>query len=318
MLDLNRSLAMSAGEYDLLTVGELLVDLISAEYGDHHDASVYHKYFGGSPANIAMNANKLGIRPQLAAAVGADGLGKALIRQVRAAGIEPALIETVEHATSLVLVTKSRSTPVPIFYRGADYRLSFSPGLERSLRQSKMMHFSSWPISMQPSRGTIERMVEIARANGIWIGFDPNYHPMLWPKEEDGVGYIKAMIGKADIVKPSDDDAERLFGKDSPDNHIRRFLDLGAKLVILTLGKDGALVSNGKETIRFPSLAAEVEDTTGAGDAFWSGLYAALAQGCVLREAIRTGLAASAFKLKYTGALADLPRLDELKARYGI
>lgn len=317
-MEFNRPLALQDKANDVLTVGELLVDLISETYEEDHEASSYRKYFGGSPANIAMNVRKLGARSQLAAAVGTDGLGRFLLGRLQAEGINPTFVETVEEATSLVLLTKSRSTPVPIFYRRADYRLSYRSELEEIVRQSSFLHFSCWPLSMNPSRTTLERLIGLAKAHGVRIGFDPNYHPMLWSKEEDGIEYVKTIIGRSDFVKPSDDDAERLFGNDAPDKQIRKFLDLGAKLVILTLGKDGALASNGVETIRFPTLADKVSDTTGAGDAFWSGFYAALAQGSTLRDAISLGLAVSAYKLKFTGAVVDLPDLSSIRTQYGL
>lgn len=91
---------------------------------------------------------------------------------------------------------------------------------------------------------------------------------MLWEKGENGVEYIKSIIKYVDIIKPSEDDAERLFGSDTHENQIKKFLNLGAKFVIMTLGKDGAIASNGEEIIKFNTLAKEVVDTTGAGDAF--------------------------------------------------
>lgn len=129
---------------------------------------------------------------------------------------------------------------------------------------------------------------------------------------------MKSIISKVDIVKPSEDDAKRLFGEDLHENQIEKFLKLGAKLVIMTLGKDGAIVSNGTETISFPSLAKEVVDSTGAGDAFWSGFYAAVVKGYPIREALKLGFAVSAFKLKFSGSVVDLPKLEDLKRLYHI
>ncbi|WP_372635564.1 carbohydrate kinase family protein [Cohnella sp.] len=318
MLEWDRPLVLREGQNDVVTVGELLVDLISAEYGDTHESEAYHKYFGGSPANIAMNVRKLGGQSQLVAAVGNDGLGQYLLRQLRKGDIDPLFVETVDQATSLVLLTKSRSTPVPIFYRSADYQIGFGPKQEQLLRQSKLLHFSCWPVSRTPARTAIESMIAAAKSHGVRIGFDPNYHPMLWPKDEDGTSFVKSLIGMADIVKPSDDDAERLFGPDSPENQVEKFLGLGAGLVILTMGKEGALVSNGTEIVRFPTLASEVADTTGAGDAFWSGFYTGLIKEHTLREAISLGFAVSAYKLKFTGAVVDLPALDKIRALYGL
>ncbi|WP_342480108.1 sugar kinase [Paenibacillus sp. FSL L8-0340] len=314
----NQAIDFSAAANDVLAVGELLVDLISDDYDEEFQSSTYHKFFGGSPANIAMNARKLGIHSQVAAAVGEDGLGLFLVNELRNAGIEPHLVERLPLATSMVLVTKSKSSPIPIFYRGADHHLSFQAELEDALMQSKILHFSCWPISMLPSRHTMESLIETARKNQILIGFDPNYHPMIWNRNEDGIEYLKSIIGMVDIIKPSEDDAERLFGRDTPENQVHKILNLGAKLVIMTLGENGAIVSNGKETVTFGTLATEVVDTTGAGDAFWSGFYSALVKGFTIRQALSLGFAVSAYKLKFTGAVVDLPKLEAIKELYSI
>ncbi|WP_410513858.1 hypothetical protein [Paenibacillus sp. BR2-3] len=70
------------------------------------------------------------------------------------------------------------------------------------------------PISMLP----IRRTIETAGKSNILVCFDPNYHPMIWREGEDGVEYVKSIMGQVDLVKPSEDDAERLFGKDTPEN----------------------------------------------------------------------------------------------------
>lgn len=303
---------------DILTVGETLIDMISADYDESFESHTYNKFFGGSPANIVMNVRKLGIRSLLASAVGKDGLGKFLINHLLHAGIDTTCVQQVDYSTSMVVVTKSKSTPIPIFYRGADCQLTYSPELDKALKNSKILHFSCWPISMMPARHTIERVVEEARKNNILVCFDPNYHPMIWQKGEDGIEYVKSIIGMVDIIKPSEDDAERLFGKDTPENQIEKFLNLGAKLVIMTLGKDGAIVSNGSETLQLDTLATDVVDTTGAGDAFWSGFYTAIVKGYTIREAIYLGFAVSAYKLQYTGAVVNLPKLEMIKDSYGL
>lgn len=305
-------------DLDILTVGELLVDMISEEYGDSFESRTYRKFFGGSPSNIAMNVKQLGARPLVASAVGNDGLGHFLTEHLREADIDTGCVQQVEESTSMVVITKSRATPVPIFYRGADYQLAYTPELRKALERTKIVHFSCWPLSRKPARETMEEVMRDAGRNGVLICFDPNYHPMLWEKGEDGTACVKSILRWVDIVKPSEDDAERLFGKDTPENQIRKFLDLGVNLVILTLGKDGALVSNGKETVKFGALARDVVDTTGAGDAFWSGFYAGLVKGYSIRRSLNFGMAVSAYKLQYMGAVVDLPELAEFEQRYRI
>lgn len=303
---------------DILTVGELLIDMISSEYSDDFKCDTYNKFFGGSPANIAMNANRLGIKSLVASAVGNDGLGRFLINHLEKAGIDSSCVDMVDYSTSMVLVTKSKNSPVPIFYRDADYHLSYTNKLREALKDSKIIHFSCWPISKQPSRTAIEALIDEAKENDVLICFDPNYHPSIWEKGEDGVKYVMSIIGKADIIKPSEDDAERLFGSDTPENQVDKFIKLGAKLVIMTLGKDGAIASNGEEIIKLSTIADRVVDTTGAGDAFWSGFYTAIIKGYSIREGLNLGLAVSAYKLRHTGAIVDLPKLEEIKKIYNL
>lgn len=318
MFDFEKSVEFQDKELDVLTVGELLVDMISEDYDASFEQGGYHRYFGGSPANIAMNTKRLGITSMVASAVGSDGFGQFLVEHLGRAGMDTSCVQQVDEATSLVVVTRSKSTPIPIFYRGADYHLSYTEELRSALYRSKMVHFSCWPLSRQPVRSAVEQVIRDARQQGVLVCFDPNYHPALWEKGEDGVEYIKSILPLVDIAKPSEDDAERLFGKDTPENQIQRFLALGVKLVILTLGKEGALVSNGRETVKLDTLATQVTDTTGAGDAFWSGFYAALVKGYPVGRALNFGLAVSAYKLQYTGAVVELPILETFQEKYQI
>jgi len=318
MMNFKEKVEFKEREIDVLSVGELLVDMISTEYNDNFESNGYQRFFGGSPANIAMNTKRLGIKSQIVSAVGNDGLGKFLIQHLKNNNMSTSLIKEVEYATSLVLVTKSKGTPTPIFYRGADYRLEYNEKIDKKLKKSKIVHFSCWPLSMEPVRSTVEKIIEVAKKNNVIIGFDPNYHPMIWEKKHKGIDYIKSIIKYVDIIKPSEDDAERLFGKDTPNNQINKFITLGAKLVIMTLGKDGAIISNGRETIQLPTMASIVVDTTGAGDAFWSGFYAAIIKGYTVEQALKIGSAVSAYKLRFSGAVVDLPSIEEIKNIYNL
>ena len=318
MFSFDNTLKFNNKEIDVFTIGELLVDMISNDYDDSFDCSQYTKYFGGSPANIAMNIKRLGGNSALSSAVGNDGLGDFLINHLKNNNIDTRYISKVDNSTSMVLVSKSKTTPVPIFYRGADYNLQYDDNIEYALKNCKIVHFSCWPISQKNSRKTIEKVIYKAKENNILIGFDPNYHEMIWEKNHNGLEYIKNIISKVDIIKPSEVDAERIFGCDTPENQVKKFIDLGAKLVIMTLGKDGAIVTNGDETLTFKTFATEIVDTTGAGDAFWSGFYTGLTKSYSLKDSLNLGFATSAFKLKHVGAIANLPTIEEIKDIYNI
>ena len=318
MFNFNNVVKFENKRFDVFAIGELLVDMISDDYDADNSCNKYSRYFGGSPANITMNIKRLGGNPIISASVGNDRLGEFLINNLKKNNINTEFINKVNNSTSMVLVTKSKETPLPIFYRSADYNLEYNEDIGSILKNSKIVHFSCWPISQKKSRKVIEKVIEEARKNNVLIGFDPNSHDMIWEEGHDGIEYIENLIGKLDIIKPSEVDAERIFGPDTPENHVDKFIQCGAKLVIMTLGKDGAIVSNGTETIKFKTLATEVVDTTGAGDAFWGGFYTALTSNYPLKEALNIGFATSAFKLKNVGAIAELPSIEELKTLYNI
>ncbi|OUM99385.1 MAG: fructokinase [Paenibacillaceae bacterium ZCTH02-B3] len=312
MFKLDQKIGLKEKPNDILTVGELLIDMISEAYDDMVDCNTYNRFLGGSAANLALNMKKLGLRPLVAAAVGRDGFGEFLIRQLEREGIPTDHIQWTDESTSMVVITKSRSTPQPVFYRGADFQLAFTPDLAETVRQSRIVHFSCWPISREPARSAVEQAIDLARSEGVLVGFDPNYHPAIWSKDEDGTAYVTSIIGRVDVIKPSKDDADRLFGTDTPENHLARFLELGAKLVILTLGAEGILVSNGADTRRLDSIATEVVDVTGAGDAFWAGFYAGLVRGFTLIGAVEFGMEVSAYKLRHLGPVSRYPEAYRL------
>ena len=79
-----------------------------------------------------------------------------------------------------------------------------------------------------------------------------------------------------------------------------------------------AIVTNGDETLTFKTFATEIVDTTGAGDAFWSGFYTGLTKSYSLKDSLNLGFATSAFKLKHVGAIANLPTIEEIKDIYNI
>ena len=178
MFSFDNTLKFNNKEIDVFTIGELLVDMISNDYDDNFDCSQYTKCFGGSPANIAMNIKRLGGNSALSSAVGNDGLGDFLINHLKNNSIDTRYISKVNNSTSMVLVSKSKTTPVPIFYRGADYNLQYDDNIEYALKNCKIVHFSCWPISQKNSRQTIEKVIDKAKENNILIGFDPNYHEM--------------------------------------------------------------------------------------------------------------------------------------------
>lgn len=302
----------------ILIIGELLIDLISTNYAKElSEAKNFEKYFGGSPGNIALNLADMGLYPTIISRVGRDPFGKSILKnlQTRGVNVENIQLDPV-NPTSFVLVSRSRETPQFFPFRGADQYLQFPENANDLIRNCNILHFSSWPISREPARTTTLKLIDMARKFNVKVCFDPNYRRILWENKQDGTFFVKSILKDVFLLKPSRDDALSILGKMKDEDYVRTFHKLGVRNVIMTLGKDGVVVSDGKEMKHFPSLAKHVVDTTGAGDAFWAGMYYSISKGKNVFEAAKVGSAVSAFRLENVGIDSPLPKIEDLLLQY--
>lgn len=321
MFEFKESIKFDGNEgIDVLSVGEVLVDFISKEtVPSFKEAESFARYFGGSPANIAMNLTKLGAKSALISKVGQDGLGDYLLARLKDRGVNiKGIIQDEAYNTTIIMVTQSQGSPKFLAYRDADKNLTADEVAENLVTDAKLVHLSTFALSGVKSRQALLKAVKIANDNGKLVSLDPNYRPQLWEGSDNGVEFIIDLLDKVDIVKPSLDDARALFGNNDVEGYIEEFHQAGVELVVLTMGADGVKVSNGEEIITLESFADEVVDTTGAGDAFWSGLYASLVAGDKLELAVKVGNATAALALKEVGALTNLPNKDQVIKKFAL
>ncbi|MCF7925037.1 MAG: carbohydrate kinase [Candidatus Izimaplasma sp.] len=299
-------------KYDILVIGETLIDTIK-------DQTTTKKYFGGSPANITINLTRLGCHPMLVSSLGNDTNGTFLKSRLTQEGINLSFIRRVEHPTSKVILNQTVGSPEPIFMRGSDHFLYYTSELDKHLINSKILHFSYWPLSKNPAKNTVLKAIQTAKKNNVLVGFDPNFHKDLLEEGSLSFEELLEIIKQVDILKPSLDDAKRIFKEGlSIDEYVKKFEALGVGLVVMTLGKDGLIAAYQGELVRLPSYATKVVDATGAGDAFWSGLYGGILNNYTVYQSIQLGLACSAYSLQFVGAISNLPKLTDLAKEYSI
>ena len=122
------------------------------------------------------------------------------------------------------------------------------------------------------------------------------------------------LIRQSDICLPSFDDIAAISGLASHDALLDFCLGLGAKVVALKLGAEGALVSDGKARIRIAPHPCRPVDATGAGDTFAGALLARLVAGDDLHAAAQYATTASALSTEGYGAVAPIPHADRVRA----
>jgi len=309
---------LPAGDLDVLAIGETLVDLISEKEVDTlRDADTFRKYLGGAPANIAANVAKLGGRSAVISKIGTDTLGQFLLAELRRHGVSTDYL-IVDHrvGTSFILIARSSGTPDFEPYRNGDYMLEPCEVDEGAIVRSRVVHASAFALSREPGRSAVREALRLGKKHGKIISLDPNYSPRIWPDRSEALEVLNEMLSYATLTKPSLDDAQRLFGRGcEPEVYIGRFHDMGASVVVFTMGSKGILVSQDGRVSHIPGRPVRVEDATGAGDAFWAGFLMALLDGRPLEQCALFAREIVEIKLATVGPLpADIDPA-EIRAR---
>jgi sugar/nucleoside kinase (ribokinase family) len=270
------------GDLDLLAIGEVVIDFISVEEADSlRNAYTFRKYQGGSPANIAVYVAKLGGRAAIAAKTGIGAFGQFLKMELRRSGVitDYLVMDHLVH-TSVIFVSRTKRTPDFEAFRNGDYQLEPKDVDEGAIKRARVVHASAFALSRQPCRSAIEHAFQLAREHGKLISLDPNYSPHIWPDYKEAKEVLRKMLGYATITKPSLDDARRVFGDGkTPQEYVGLFHEMGPQVVVLTMGAEGVLLSEGGMLTHIPARPVEMVDATGAGDSFWAGFLVALLDG---------------------------------------
>ena len=320
MLSIYDSLYPEKKAIDVTAYGEVLLDMISREEAPLKECVNFTRYFGGSPANVLVNLQRLDNQTAFISRIGDDAFGDYLKNILKDERVDLDCLQIDSSAaTPVIFVNKSKATPSWLAYRGADINIEIEDKIYEKIDQSSIFFIGSFILSENPARATALKIIDYAVENDTLLAFDPSFRASLWPKGEKGKEIIKDIINKSDFIKPSLDDAEHLFGKDTAKNYLKKYHQCGANIVILTLGKDGVLLSDGEsEPVHIEVFSEKVIDVTGAGDSFWSGFLSGILRSLTIRESAKLGNAVAAFKIQGVGALSSIPPLMEIMSYYNI
>ncbi|MCC6724357.1 MAG: carbohydrate kinase [Saprospiraceae bacterium] len=293
---------------DIICAGELLVDFISSGYAESLEAAkTFERHMGGSPANLCMNMARLGNQTSLVASVGKDDMGSYLIDFVKKTGVDCSLVRQVAAPTTLILVTRTKTVANFEAYRLADARISANQLPEERLQQSTIFHTTCFGLGKKPGQTTIMKAARRAAELGCQLSIDANYATKTWPDRDDPRKFVAEFCKLGAIVKVSEVDWERLYGSPfaSAEAAAQHFLQMGASLVCVTMGGDGAFVADKSSGEFLPARKVEVKDTTGAGDAFWSGFLTAWLDGHSPIDCAKAGRSMAEIKIGHFGPLTE-------------
>lgn len=258
--------------FDVTALGEVLIDFADVGRTDEN-YPVMAANAGGAPANFLSALAKYGKKTAFIGKVGNDAFGNLLIGTLNGAGIDTSgVIVDDEHFTTLAFVTLDENGDREFSFArkpGADTCITGDDVPTDMIAASRVFHFGTLSLTDEPSKSALEFAVDYAKASGCLITFDPNLRRPLWRSLDDAKAAIEWGLGRADVVKISDEETEFLWGDLTPDAAADKLInEYGVSLAMVTLGKKGAYLANKNAGVHVLAPHANTVDTTGAGDIF--------------------------------------------------
>ena len=309
----------------VLCIGELLIDFVSTTPDvTLADAQGFVKAPGGAPANVAVGLAKLGIEAGFIGKVGADPFGDYLTDTLQQTKVDTEyLIAGEDSRTTLAFVaTRSDGMKDITFYRhpGADIQLSPDEIDLKYIKSAELFHYGSVSLSHSPTREATITAIQAAKSAGAFISYDPNLRLMLWDNPDEAKYWIWEVMPYADVVKISEEEWEFVTGNVELSPGIEQILELGVKLLVVTLGERGCYYTNGNADGYVDGFNVEVVDTLGAGDAFVAAMLSKLMkhpnlpslQKDQLDTIMQYANAAGAIATQKVGVIPSLPTHAEI------
>lgn len=257
----------------LFAIGEALIDFISGDIDCEIKNSSYFKpIVGGAPTNVCGAFAKLGGNSAIITQLGKDAFGDKIEEELKHYGIDTSYILRTDKAnTCLAFVSlKADGQRDFSFYRkpSADMLLNEKDINENWFKDCGVFHFCSVSLGEYPMKYAHKKAIDFAVKNNSIISFDPNIRLSLWEDYEQLKKVIWEFIPYAHVLKISDEELKFITGYDSIEDALDLLFTGNVKLIIYTMGADGAKAYTKNDNVYSEGVKTDVVDTTGAGDAF--------------------------------------------------
>jgi len=314
-----RTLAAADRELDLLVVGDVNPDIVVSggepRYGQQEVlADAITLTVGGSASIMAAAAARLGLRVALVGVVGDDALGRFMLDELAARGVDVAACR----------IARDRPTGATVILARADDRAILTaegtiPDLtpddipDGLLQRTRHVHVASYFLQRRLT-AALPAIVERARAAGATISVDPNGDPaQAWD------GGLISLLPHLDVFLPNEAEASAIARRPDVAEAARALAAPGPRpLVVVKRGPAGALaIDAGGADIRLAAIAMEAVDAIGAGDAFDAGFLAAWLEARPVRDCVALGVACGALSTRAAGGTGSQPTRAEADAVLG-
>jgi len=288
--------------FDVTIAGELNLDLIL--YGLPEQllpereliADRMMLTLGGSSAIVAHNLAALGNRVGFQSRIGDDSFGQIALERLRQGGVDVSLVRVVPGATTtgLTVVLHHNAWRNMLTYSGTIAELCWDDLDLDYLAGSRHFHLCSYYLQ----KGLYPRVAELFqhfKSRGLTISLDTNDDP-----DDRWGGNLYDVLRYVDVFLPNEREACKAAGTEDLEAAVKKLSEL-VPLVVVKLGKEGAMAQRGSERFLSPPQNVEPVDTVGAGDSFDAGFLHQFLRGGDLPACLASGNLAGALSVTRPG-----------------
>jgi sugar/nucleoside kinase (ribokinase family) len=288
--------------FDVTIAGELNLDLIL--YGLPEQLAPERELLadrmmltlGSSSAIVAHNLAALGSRVGFQSRIGDDSLGQIALERLRQGGVDVSQVRIAPGAitTGLTVILHHEAWRNILTYSGTIAETSWQDLDLDYLADSRHFHFSSYYLQ-RALRPRVGELFQRLKAKGLTISLDTNDDP-----DDRWDGDLKDVLRHVDVFLPNEREACKAAGTENMEAAIRK-LSEWVPLVVVKLGRKGAMAQRGGERFVSPSREVATVDTVGAGDSFDAGFLHQFVRGVDLQTGLASGNLAGALSTTRPG-----------------
>ena len=322
---------MTTQPFDVLAIGRSGVDIYPLQIGvglEHVES--FGKFLGGSAANVAVAAARLGNRAALISGVGDDPFGTFVRNELAGLGVDNSYVTTHdEYPTPVTFCEIFPPDNFPLYF----YRRPSAPDLQiradeldlDAVRSAKLYWSTVTGLSEEPSRSAHfaaweardERLREesTSRGRNRHTVLDLDYRPMFWESPAAAGEQVRKALRHVTVAVGNREECSVAVGESNPHRAADALLDLGVELAIVKQGPRGVLGKTKHSHVSVPPNEVAVVNGLGAGDAFGGSLCHGLLHGWPLEKILRYANAAGAIvasRLECSTAMPTAAEVAEL------
>ncbi|MGU3499793.1 5-dehydro-2-deoxygluconokinase [Mycobacterium sp. C31M] len=307
----------STEPFDVIAIGRSGVDVYPLQTGiGLEDVESFGKFLGGSAANVAVAAARLGNKAALITGVGADPFGRYVRGELARLGVDDRFVATHdEYPTPVTFCEIFPPDHFPLYF----YRKPSAPDLQiqsdeldlDAIRSARLYWSTVTGLSEEPSRSA-HFAAWAARSRAPLTVLDLDYRPMFWATPAAASEQVQKALQYVTVAVGNREECEIAVGETNPHKAADALLDLGVELAIVKQGPRGVLGKTKHASVTVPPNEVDVINGLGAGDAFGGSLIHGLLHGWSMEKTLRYANAAGAIVASRLECSTAMPTAAEV------